>query len=422
MSESVASDGLLTAEGVHSLVRKHDSRGRELLYQLAGASDVEVAARGAYIEGLSGRRYLDFGSYAVHLLGHRPVPVIEAVANQLLTLPGSSKSFPNQADLGARVRIASLFPANLSKVMLLTTGAEAIEAALKLVRASTGRSLVHYFAGAFHGKTLGALSITDAKPFRDPFEAVLTSTLRLSRDSIDEVVCSARETRPAAIVVEAIQGEGGVYEFEDEFLRSIREICDEVGACMVCDEIQCGLGRSGELWGFSRSEVVPDVVVIGKALGGGVVPVSALIATREAFGPFDRDPLLHTSTFGGHPLGAAAAAATITTIEGEEVPKRARDLGCALKSELEGLVADWPTLFRGVRGRGLMLGLVCTTPDISALLIRSSLKGGVLVTPCLTSPQVVRVMPPAVIDRNDILLAREVWNRAALEVLDELKG
>ncbi|MEU6026734.1 aminotransferase class III-fold pyridoxal phosphate-dependent enzyme [Streptomyces tauricus] len=304
--------------------------------------------------------------------------------------PAISSQPVARGELNARAAaaLAGLAPDPLSKVMLLNSGAEAVEAALKLARARTGRTGLAHLAGSFHGKTTGALSLTDAAPFRDGLGPLLPGVLRLPRDDAAFAARLIRERRPAAVFAEPVQGEGGVHPLTPDHAQALRRACDEAGTLLVLDEIQCGLGRCGTLWAHETLGVRPDILLSGKALGGGVIPVSAMVATEDAYRPYDHDPLLHTSTFGGNPLASAALLATAEVVTTRDVPALARRAGQRLHTVLTGLVRDWPGLFTGVTGRGLILGLHGTRPDVSAEMMRAALSGRILLTMCLTAPAV----------------------------------
>jgi putrescine aminotransferase len=381
--------------------------------------DVEVGAEGCWVRGVTGRRYLDFGSFAVFLLGHAHPRVVAAVSGQLMRLAGSSRAFPSEVQAQAVAAVAALAPEPLEKVMLLNSGAEAVEAAAKLARVATARARLCHLEGSFHGKTFGALSLTDASLFREPFAPLLPHVKRLSRTDLVEAATAIRVGRPAGVILEPVQGEGGVFELSPEYLRAIREACDDAGALLISDEIQCGVGRCGTLRALDAAGVIPDILVLGKALGGGVMPASAVVAKPEVFAPFDRDPLLHTSTFGGNPLASAAIVATVDTIRRDGIPQRAAVLGARLRAMLSELVAAWPDLFDQVTGRGLMLGLHCRRPAVAGHFIRSSLAQGLILTPCLTRPSVVRVTPPAVLEAADVRFAEGALAAAAAQTRRE---
>lgn len=402
------------------LVRTHQSTGRALLFRLMGATDPERMAQGAWVTGASGKRYLDLGSFSVFLLGHGHRRVVRAVADQLQVLPGSTRTLPNEVAARAAASIAQFAPAGLTKVLLLNSGAEAVEAALKLARFRTGRTGLAHLAGSFHGKTTGALSLTDAPLFRSGLGALLGDVQRLPREDADTAARLILEHRPAAVFAEPVQGEGGVHPLTAPFARALRDACDEVGSLLVFDEVQSGLGRCGSRWAHEELAVRPDILLSGKALGGGVMPASALIATEDAYRPYDRDPLLHTSTFGGNSLAAAAVLAALEVIVDEDVPALARQVGEELRAILTGLVEEWPDLFRTVTGRGILLGLHGTRPDVSAEMLRAALAEGLLLTPCLTEPSVLRFTPSAFIDADGMAFAQHKLRRAAARTQEEL--
>ena len=402
-----------TDDEIQELVRRHQSTGKALLFSLLNATDVEHSATGSWITGSSGERYLDLGSFAVFLLGHSHPAVVAAVREQLERMAGSSRTLPSRPPTLACAELAALAPDGLSKVMLLNSGAEVVEAAIKLARARTGRGGLAHLAGSYHGKTAGALSLTDAAGFRDRVGPLLPGVTRLPRDDAGRAAELVLATKPAAVFFEPVQGEGGVHPVSAELAGALRAACDEVGALLVADEIQAGLGRTGTLWAHEPLGVLPDVLLCGKALGGGVMPVSALIATERAYRPFDLDPLLHSSTFGGNPLAAAAVLAAVRVIREERVPERAAAVGAGLRAVLDRLVAAWPRLFARVTGRGAFLGLHGTRADTAGEMMRAALAERVLLTPCLTAPEVLRFTPSVFLADGDLEFVDAALHRAA---------
>jgi putrescine aminotransferase len=401
---------------VMDLVGRHQSKGRKVTYRLMGVADLETSAQGCRVSGLEGSEYLDLGSYSVFLLGHRNDRVVAAVERQLRSLPGSTRLLPSAVNAQAAQAVAEVAPAGLDKVLLLNSGAEAVEAAIKLVRTVTGRTGLVHLEHSFHGKTMGALALTDNPRLKTGSAPQLPDCHRISRSDPAQAAESIRRLRPAGVFFEAIQGEGGIFELAPEYLQTLRRTCDEVGALLVADEIQCGLGRSGTMWAFEPAAVKPDVLLMGKALGGGVMPVSALVATEAAFAPFDRDPFLHTSTFGGNPMAAAAAVASLGVIVEQDVAGRARTAGAVLKDTVAALVSRWPQLFTMVSGRGLMLGLHCVSPAVTALVVRTAIKHQLLVTPCIDCNTVVRLTPPAFMTAADLALVGRLLDEMLPEI------
>lgn len=412
--------GLELNNYVLNLLRKFSSKGRAFLYNAVGVNDVEVYSEASFVIGASGKKYLDFGSFAIFLVGHRHPKIISAITKQLTCLPGSSRSLPNVEFVHACESLVSIAPKGLEKVMLLNSGSEAVEAAAKLSRASTGRPTLIHIEKSYHGKSFGALSLTDSAEFREKFYPLLPNVVKISRHDIESARKTILDLKPAAVFIEPIQGEGGIYEVESAYLSSIRNVCSDVGSLLIFDEIQCGLGRTGTMWASQISGVSPDILLVGKALGGGIIPVSALIATIDSFAPYDLDPILHSSTFGGNPLASVVVSTMVDILLSENVPKTSKIIGHEIQNIINDLVYKYPDLFKNLSGRGLMLGLHCKRSDISGIFIRQCLQHGLLLSPCITTPSVIRVTPPITLCPEEIEFSRDILNHAAIQTLKEL--
>lgn len=392
-------------------LRRHSSTGRALLFEFTGAHALEVAGTGRTFRTSDAKELINFGAYATFLVAASHPRIQYAAAEILSSLPGSSRAFANAFTARALQSLNRIMPAPIEKFMLLNSGSEAVEAALKLARLHTGRAAVMHLQKSYHGKTLGALAVTDAEAFRSPFASLLPESSALSRDDADACYAAITTTRPAAVIVEVVQGEGGVYPVPVPLLRAIQSACRESGALFIVDEIQTGLGRTGSMWAFEGVGLKPDVVLVGKALGAGIIPVSVVGATREAFRSFDIDPLVHSSTYGGNPLACAIATAVIEIVESEEIPQTSQEVGKRVMTALTSLVDANAALLTDVTGRGLLIGMHFANPPQAALFIKGCLKKGVITTPCLTTPNVVRLSPPA--DLSGAMLNR------ALEIFAE---
>jgi putrescine aminotransferase len=387
---------LLNIEEVHESIRQHESTGRAFLYAISGVLDVEREALADRVVGLTGKSYINWGGYGVFLLGHSHKAILGAVIEQAQKLAMSSRSFPH-SPLALFHREAQIcLPSHLKKVMMLSTGSEAVEAALKLSRAKTGRHQVLHLEKSYHGKTLGALSVTDCESFRGTLDGLNLGATCISRSDSDAATAMIRSTKPAAVIFEPIQGEGGIFELAPHYLQEIAKAATESGALLICDEIQCGLGRTGEMWAHTQARIQPDILLAGKALGGGIMPVSAMFATQDAYRPFDRDPLLHSSTFAGNPLAAAAAGATLRQIKDACIVDAAFKIGERLSVSLTALTQRHTDLISHVSGRGLMRGLHFHRPEFAATFLQAAMRVGLLLTPCLTTPATVRLSPPVV--------------------------
>ncbi|HET9139826.1 aspartate aminotransferase family protein [Actinophytocola sp.] len=400
--------------------RRHLSTGRAALGEMFGG-DVEVAARGAWVRTSAGRELLNCGGYGVFITGARHPRVLRAVRRQLSTNPVATRLLIEPQVALAAEALVGTTPAGLDRVHFACGGAEAVEAALKMARANGKRRLVSMENG-YHGKTLGALSVTANPLFQDPFRPLLPDTAHVRYGDAAALEAElAAHPDESCVIVEPVQGEAGVVIPPFGYLAEVRRLCHQYGAFLILDEIQTGLGRLGYWWGAEREAIVPDVLLAGKALGGGVLPVSAAIATAEAFAPFDRDPFLHTSTFSGSPLGMAAAQAAIAAIRDEHLVFRSRWLGELLREEIaEILVERLGAAVREVRGLGLLIGIELAVDGLAGELLLELMAAGVIANHSLNSAQVLRLTPPAVMDHEDVDFLLHAVDRAARAVRDVL--
>ncbi|MGR4063999.1 MAG: aspartate aminotransferase family protein [Vulcanimicrobiaceae bacterium] len=365
-------------------------------------SPIEVRARGCTIWDSTGRKYLDFaGGYGVFTLGHSHPRVIAAVKAQLDLMPLSGKTMFNVLLGRASRRLAELTPGDLRISFWCNSGTEAIEGAIKLARAATGRAKIVSTNDAFHGKTLGALSISGRESFREPFRPLLGGVERVpfgDAGALDAVLDDA-----AAFVVEPVQGEGGVNVPPPGYLTAVREACDRSGALFIADEVQTGFGRCGFRFGCDRDGVVPDVMTLAKGLSGGVVPVGAFIARPDVWNRgYRKAPLLHTSTFGGNELACAAALAAMEVLEADDLVTNARERGEQLLDGARAVAADFPGVVANVRGLGLLVGVELTSEGYGGSIIPEMLKAGVTAAWTLNQQRVIRLEPPLVVTESEV--------------------
>jgi len=375
------------------------------------AAPVEVAAAGSKVQGSDGHTYLDCGGFGVFLLGHGHPAVVTAVREQLERNALATRLFLNPELAQAAADLAGITPAGLDYVYLTNSGAEATELGLKLARLA-GKPHVIAMDGGFHGKTLGALSVTGRTQYRDPFGPLLPMV-----DFVpfgDLAALRAVLTARSAVLLEPVQAEGGVRLPPGNYLAQVRQACDQAGAVMILDEIQSGLGRLGAWWGADLARVTPDVLLTGKILGGGVMPVGGVVASGTLYAPLNADPLLHSSTFAGSPLAAAAVTATIATIKAEGLIERTRELGPQVRDLAAAVVtAHCPHLVTEVRGQGLLIGLDFVSADVATEFLIGLLDEHVIPSYSLNSNNVLRLTPPAILDAADLdWLARALTSAA----------
>jgi acetylornithine/N-succinyldiaminopimelate aminotransferase len=361
---------------------------------------VVASARGATVRDIEGREYLDLlAGMGVANVGHAHPEVVAAVRAQVdrhlhVMVYGE---FVQEAQVRLATRLAGQLPASLSVVYFTSSGAEAVDGALKTARKATGRPGFVAFMGGFHGDTWGALSVGGNPIYRRPFEPLLPGVTFLPFDDAGALAAIDRST--AAVIVEPVQAEGGVRIPQPGFLPALRRRCDEVGALLVFDEVVTAFGRTGRVFGHEHSGVVPDLLVLAKALGGGL-PLGAFIGRPEIMGTLAHDPALaHVTTFGGHPLSCAAGLAALDILLRDGLAERAATLGERLLDELNLLVGRGG--FAAVRGLGLLVGLEFDDAAACARFARRAWEQGLILNWTLHRDTVVRLAPPLVLSDDE---------------------
>ncbi len=364
---------------------------------------IEVeSATGAYIYDKNGKAYLDMiAGVAVNNIGHRHPKVVAALSAQLekhlhVMVYGE---FIQDAQQNLVRQLLSVLPASLDGVYVVNSGTEAIEAALKLAKRATGRTELVAFKGSYHGSTHGAMSVSANEVKKIAFRPLLPDVRFLPHND-----CAALEqitTRTAGVIMETIQGDAGVRRPSAAFMQALRARCTEVGALLILDEIQCGMGRAGSMFAFEQFDIVPDVLTLGKALGGGM-PIGALVAAQQHLQLFTHAPMLgHITTFGGHPMVCAAAAATIEVLKSEinwsELEQRA--------AAFAARIAAHPAV-RAHRRSGAMFAFDLASADEVEKVVQYCLEQGLLTFWFLSHPYSFRLSPP-------LNLAQADWDKAA---------
>lgn len=357
-------------------------------------------AEGSFLYDRQGRDYLDLISgVSVSNTGHRHPAVMNALHEQAgrymhLMVYGEVIQSP-QVQYAAM--LASLLPPPLESVYFVNSGSEAIEGAIKLARRYTGRNEIIYFRNAYHGSTTGALSVQGSELYRNAFRPLMPATTMAEFNSPDAVSLISNAT--AAVLVEPVQAEAGVIQPSGSFLNDLRDACTRNGSLLIFDEVQTGFGRTGSLFSLFRYDVIPDILVLAKALGGGL-PLGAFIASRNIMSSLTHDPALgHITTFGGHPLCCATGMASLEVIVREKLAEQALEKEQMLRAELAGLP------FREVRGEGLLLAAEPEKPEIVPALITNAPAHGLLLDYFLFCPTAFRIAPPLTISEDEIHLA-----------------
>jgi len=362
-----------------------------------------VRGKGSLVWDSDGKEYIDFMTgYGVALVGHSNELVVAAIRDQAEKLITCHGTFYNDARAGFMERLVRVAPGGLGKALLTNTGTETVEAAIKLARRHTGRKKIVSMKGAFHGKTYGSLSATWNKRYRDPFGPLLEG-FEFAEYGDPASLSQLVDNDTAAVLAEPIQGESGIIVPPPDYFKQVREICSQRGALLIFDEIQSGLGRTGKMWASEHWGVIPDIMTVSKALGGGV-PIGAALARDDVAASLKGGE--HTSTFAGNPLSCAAGSAVLDFITKNDLPGMARDKGAMMKAGLSKIASEHK-LAKDVRGLGLMLALQ-TRVDIHSQLLSAESKGVIF---GYSGRDTFRFLPALVIEESQISKGLEVLER-----------
>ena len=366
-------------------------------------------AQGSYIYDQNGKAYLDFvAGVSANALGHRPKVVIEAIKNQLehymhVMVYGE---FVQEPQVKLCAKMAQLLSGDLSVTYLVNSGTEATEGALKLAKLYTGRSEIIAARRSYHGNTQGSMSVMDYPERKNPFMPLIPGVRFINFNHFDDLEKITEKT--AAVILETIQGGAGFIEPKDNYLAAVKKRCESTGTLLILDEIQTGFGRTGKMFGFENYDVIPDIVITGKALGGGM-PIGAFSSTQKIMDHLSHPAMGHITTFGGHPVIAAAALATLNYIELSDLQKAALQ-----KEQLIRQFLKHPKI-KEIRGRGLMLSLIMENPEQANDLILKSLDQGLILFWLLYEKSAVRITPPLTISEADLMKGIEI----ILSILNE---
>lgn len=352
---------------------------------------VIVRGQGALLYDAAGKEYIDcVGGQGTANLGHAHPAILAAITSQAGRLISCPEMFYNDQRAALMARLIQLAPPGIARLFLCNSGTEAVEAAIKFARATSGRTGIVAAMRGFHGRTFGALSATWNKKYREPFEPLVPDFRHVPYNNLERLEQAVDETI-AAVILEVVQGESGVYPGERDFLLGAQEVCRRRGAALIIDEVQTGFGRTGRMFALEHHELQPDLVCLAKSIAGGIPMGAVLIGERLGEIPTG----IHGSTFGGNPLACATALAALQVLESERLPERAAESGDYLLARLHSLNLE---VIREVRGLGLMVGIEIkrkVTPYLQELMAH-----GILALPAGLS--VIRLLPPLVITKGQI--------------------
>jgi putrescine aminotransferase len=396
----------------------HVNRGfisyRKSVTEAGQFAALEWSGHGSLLQDLLGREYIDcLGGYGIFSAGINHPRIIQAVQAQMGRMALNSQELLEPWRAALAKLLAGITPGELGCCFFINNGTDAVEGAIKLARLHTRRNTFLSTIGGFHGKSLGSLSLMGKGSFREPFSGGLQD-VRFApfgdADALEQEFCKAEAvgTPIAAFVVEPVQGEAGAVVPPNDYLPRARESCTRHGALLIADEIQTGLGRTGKLWGVDHWGVEPDIMCLGKSLGGGVMPLSAFISTPAIWEALVPNPVIHSTTFGGNPIACVAGIAAITVTLEEDLPAQAAMKGDFLLKELRVLKARYPDVLSEIRGKGLLIGLEFPSDAIGYQCAGALFRRGVLVAGTYSKARTIRIEPPLGISME---LLREVLNR-----------
>lgn len=377
---------------------------------------------------VNGKEYIDcLGGFGIFNVGHRNPKVMAAVVNQMRRQPLHSQDLLDPLRAMLAKTLAMLAPPGLDYAFFCNSGTEAVEGALKLARLfNPKKQTIVAATKGFHGKSYGSLSASAKAEFRRPFGPMLPNIEHVPFNNLDAlrrmmVTCSSVGEDVGAVILEPIQGEGGVNIPSDGYLPGVRRLCDEFGALLILDEVQTGMGRTGRMFCCEHWGVAPDVMCLAKAFGGGIMPAGAVIGTKAVFSRLFENPFLHTTTFGGNPLACAAALATINVLIEERLAERAAVMGKRMLAGLREAVKGHEDIVIDVRGKGLMMALEFVDDRTGFDLGKLMLERGVLVSGTLVNARVVRVEPPLTIEEAQADFVCEALSQSLLSMRRTLR-
>ena len=382
---------------------KHVNRGfityRKSVTEAGQFAALEWSGGGSIVKDLLGREYIDcLGGYGIFSAGINHPRIVKAVSDQMRRMALNSQELLEPWRAALAKLLADITPGELMCSFFINNGTDAIEGAIKLARLYTGRNTFLSTLGGFHGKSMGSLSLMGKASFREPFRGGLQDVrfAPYGDAAALEAEFSKAEavgTPIAAFMVEPIQGEAGAVVPPPGYLARARELCDRYGALLIADEIQTGMGRTGKVWGVDHDEVVPDIMCLGKALGGGVMPLSAFVSTAKIWEVLVPNPVIHSTTFGGNPIACAAGIAAITAMLEEDLAGQAATKGEIVLKELAALRTRYPEVLSGCRGRGLLIGMEFPSDAVGYEVAAALFRRGVLVAGTYSKARTIRIEP-----------------------------
>lgn len=403
-----------------------------LLYRKSMSTDaacVEWTDTEEHFTDLYGNDFIDcLGGFGIYTCGHRNPEILKYVKAQLDKYALHSQELIDPLRGYLAKLVAMITPGDLQYCFFTNGGAEAIEMALKLARLATGGRYYISTVGAFHGKSMGAISMGGKGAYREDYLPLIQQVQHVKygdADAIETAICNLHAVgeKVAGVILEPIQGEAGVQIPPTGYLTRVREICDKYGVAMIVDEIQTGMGRCGTMWRCEVENVTPDIMTYGKAFGGGIMPITGIIARPNMWGEklIDNPWILGSPTFGGNPLACSAAIATIAYMLENDIPKQAKEKGDYFMEKLGAMKEKYPTVLKELRGAGLLICMEFPAAEIGYAVVKGLFDRHVMTAGTLVNAKTVRIEPPAVIKYETIDIVMQKLEESIIEVKKEFK-
>ena len=384
-----------------------------LKYRKSVSTDAAVLEwhdEGSIDYGLNDEEFIDFlGGFGIYTFGHRNQEILETVEAQLKHQALHSQELLDPLRSYLAKAVAEITPGDLQYSFFTNGGAEAVEMALKLARIATGGRWYISTVGAFHGKSMGAISVGGKGSYREPYLPMIQQVQHVEYGNAEDMrkaIANLQEVgeKVAGIILEPVQGEAGIKIPPEGYLQEVRKIADEFGVALIFDEIQTGMGRTGKIWASEWSGVTPDIMTFGKSFGGGIMPITGIVFTKKMWVQqlIDNPWLLGSPTFGGNPLACSAALAAIRYMIKYDIPQQAFEKGEYLIPKLKEYAKKYPQLIQEVRGIGLMIGIEFNTTDIGYAVSKGLFSRGVMTAGTLVNAKTVRMEPPAIVTYEQI--------------------
>lgn len=403
-----------------------------LVYRKSMSTDaalVEWTDTEEHFTDLNGNDFIDcLGGFGIYTCGHRNPEIVKYVKAQLDKYALHSQELVDPLRGYLAKLVSMITPGDLKYCFFTNGGAESVEMALKLARLATGGKYYISTIGAFHGKSYGAISMGGKAAYREDYLPMIQQVQHVKygdAEAIDVAIENlvAVGEKVAGVIVEAIQGEAGVIIPPKGYMKAVREICDKYGIAMIVDEIQTGMGRTGTMWRCDAEDVVPDIMTFGKAFGGGVMPITGIIARPNVWPEklIDNPWILGSPTFGGNPLACSAAIATIAYMLENDIPQQCKEKGDYFMKKLNDLMAKYPTVLKAVRGEGLLICMDFPAAEVGYAVVKGLFSRHVMTSGTLVNAHAVRIEPPAVIKYETIDIVIEKLEESIIDVKKEFK-